>query len=155
MKKYAVFLIGQSLLIALLTIGCGSTATQTSDKSTVNEQNDSVEEAEVEEETMTLDKHLRSNTFTLNGGGSVSFNFTNGNTSGTMRVSGGRADLLGKFTITSSSMLKVEDLKAVTGMFDASNNEGSFGTFYYNSDGTLTGSIGNYRESRDVTLAPN
>jgi hypothetical protein len=142
---------------SLWWVGCASDS-QNNNMSTEAAPQEATQDDAIEEESndaeVALPDHLIENTFTLNGGGSVSFNFIGGRTSGNIRISGGRADLMGTFQIASADMVEVRDLKAVSGMFDASNNSGTFGSLYFYEDGTLRGTIGDLNESRDITLEP-
>lgn len=145
------------LALAALTVahtGCqeGASVQETSSSESIPSEVEGKEEPEVT--APSIYEHLMENTFTLNGGGSVSFNFIGGRTSGNIRIAGGRADLMGTFQISSADMVEIRDLKALSGMFDASNNSGTFGTLYFYEDGTLRGTIGDYNQSRDITLEP-
>lgn len=145
------------LVLAALTLahtGCqeGAHVQKSSGGESVSTVAEGKEEPEVT--APTIYEHLTKNTFTLNGGGSVNFNFIGGRTSGNIRISGGRADLMGTFQISSADMVEIRDLKAVSGMFDASNNSGTFGSLYLYNDGSLRGTIGDYSQSRDITLEP-
>ena len=153
MKKHLLSLLGL-VALTLAHTGCqeGGSVQETSSSESISLEVEGKEEPEVT--APSIHEHLTENTFTLNGGGSVSFNFTGGRTSGNIRISGGRADLMGTFQISSADMVEIRDLKAVSGMFDASNNSGTFGTLYFYEDGTLRGTIGDYNQSRDITLRP-
>lgn len=98
-------------------------------------------------------RYLRSNKFTINGGGTVSFDF-HSKMNGNIRITGGKAELLGTFVMVSDQKIKISNLSAVRGVFDASNNSGTSGYIYLSEDGTLSGRIGNRNDSRDIILRP-
>lgn len=87
-----------------------------------------------------LKEYLTQNTFYLNGNASVTFTFSSYSNQGTIRISGGRANLQGQCEII-NDVIYIENLIAVSGIFDASNNSGSFGSLYLSNDGSLNGSL--------------
>lgn len=91
---------------------------------------------------------LTSNSFTLNGNGRVEF-YNN-----EIGIYGGRADLRGSFKIVNST-IKISNLQAVSGYFDASNNNGSNGSLYVNCDGNISGSLYSGGESISVNILKN
>lgn len=101
-----------------------------------------------------LPEYLNGNQFALNGGGTVYFDFVGGFNTGNIRVTGGRAELLGTFTVLSSRKLKISNLKAVNGEFDASNNSGSNGIFKLYGNGNIGGTLFGRGGSRSVILSP-
>lgn len=105
------------------------------------------------EESHDLKSYLRKNTFTINGNGNVSFNFNSMSNQGQIQISGNGNTLLGKCSLMESGFY-IDDLVVVSGNFDASNNNGSFGNFIINPDGSFNGVLmdrnGNSRNYRFV-----
>ena len=118
-----------------------------------NEDNN---QSQIEEKVVDVGNYLTSNTFTLNGNGSVSFNKIGmgSKNNGQVTIKGGRADLIGNYSVSTSGTIQITDLKAYDGYFDANNNNSTSGTFYLQSNGSITGSLYGKNDSRDVTFSP-
>ena len=91
--------------------------------------------------------YIESHTFSYGGNGSVTF------TGGVVTVNGGRATLSGEYDKISDKSISYK-LQAIYGDFDASNNRGSYGTFYLNPNGTLTQKISDGVSTKTYTLTP-
>lgn len=72
-------------------------------------------EHEVDQYTpLSLKEYLTQNSFYLNGNGSVTFTFNSYSDQGTIRISGGRANLLGQCEII-NDVIYIENLTAISG----------------------------------------
>lgn len=88
----------------------------------------------------TLKEHLTQNYFSVNGNGSVTFSFNSYSEDGSIHIKGNGKALVGKCSV-SGNTIYINGLVAVSGAFDASNNNGSSGVFYLDNNGSLTGSL--------------
>ena len=93
-----------------------------------------------------LDEFLTDNNFSLNGNGRVVFDRNNN-----VYIYGGRADLRGTYR-TSSGSVRISSLQAVSGYFDASNNNGSSGSFSVDCNGNMNGNLYSGGEYRSVSI---
>ena len=143
MKKYfkIIALLLNVVIFLILVISCKenkSDSNNTQNKQDIIENNTDMQNDDKEE--FDIVKHLRGNSFTLNGNGNVSFNvFSSGN--GSIMISGNGNTLEGTIIITSNSSFSVRDLLVTGGNYDASNNRGSSGSFMVNSSGDFSGTL--------------
>jgi len=120
----------------------------------VNDNNTAVENNNINyEEEFSFNDYLINNSFSLNGNGYVKFSPHN-KTRGTIIIKGGRADLQGTYSIGSNSV-RITNLKAIYGNFDASNNNSSSGILYLKDNGNIEGSIYAGSNSSQLILIPN
>ena len=120
----------------------------------VNDNNTSYEDTNEDyEEEISFSDYLINNSFSLNGNGYVKFSPHN-STRGTVIIKGGRADLQGDYSIGSNSV-RITNLKATYGNFDASNNNSSSGTLYLKDNGNIEGSLYAGGSSSELILIPN
>lgn len=88
-----------------------------------------------------LKDYLRQENFSLNGNGDVSFQFNSIRKNGVIIVSGGGFRMEGDVKLIGNKGFEVSDYRVVSGNVDASNNQGSFGSFYLKGDGDLEGEL--------------
>jgi hypothetical protein len=143
--KVVVFLI---LVISCKENKSGSNITQS--KHGVIENNTDIQYKD--KEKFDIAKHLKGNSFTLNGNGNVNFNiFSSEN--GSIMINGNGNRLEGTIKITSNSSFSVRDLLVTGGNYDATNNRGSNGVFIVNSNGDLSGTLRDRNgNSRSITF---
>jgi len=143
------------ICIGLIVISCNSKE----NNGTFGKSENGVSSIEKEEKAkaeQSFSDYLTSTTFSLNGNGRVSFSAPYGrNNKGQVRISGGRADLVGTYTVNESSKsISISGLAARSGSFDASNNNGSSGYFSSRLDGSLQGRLSSGGQSRDIKFVP-
>ena len=93
-----------------------------------------------------LDEFLTDNNFSLNGNGRVVFDRNNN-----VNIYGGRADLRGTYS-TSNGSVRISSLQAISGYFDASNNNGSRGSFSVDCNGDMSGNLHAGGEYKSVSI---
>lgn len=91
--------------------------------------------------------YLISNNFTYLGNGLVTF------TRNTVTVKGNGYTMIGDYTKISENSVRF-NLRVVDGNFDASNNRTTYGVFVKNSDGTLTETLSDGKNTKTYTLTP-
>lgn len=100
----------------------------------------------------TFDYLTKNSPFNLGASGSVNFTKRwdyqrNSWVEGEINISGGlgsNSRLSGKYQITNRNTIKVFELRVTRGMFDASRNEDTFGSFTINCDGNVRGYLRDY-----------
>jgi hypothetical protein len=111
-----------------------------SHKKTGEKNSNYVEEEKPQKERTILDAVLYDD-YTLNGNGSVTFSPGFKSEEGEVFITGAGYTLTGQYRIESSFSMRIFDLLVTSGMFDASNNSESYGTFYLESDGDIGGTL--------------
>lgn len=99
-------------------------------------------------------KYLTKTNFNINGNGSVYFSKTFDYSSnmwkeGKVTISGGGQSVSGMYSIIGKNTVYLEDVMAVSGIYDASNNNGSSGAFTMDCEGNLSGSLSDGNNIRD------
>lgn len=109
-------------------------------------------ENQMKNNEISIDEYIIQNNFTINGGGSVSFT-AHSSTNGTVTIQGGRALLEGLYKIEGNRIF-ISELRAIDGYFDASNNNGSYGTISMSNNGDLSGYLQSGQDYTKIILKP-
>ena len=155
MKKYFKIIAPLLKVVIFLILVISCKENKSDSNNTQKEQNiikNNTDTQNENKEEFDITKHLRGNSFSLNGNGNVSFNvFSSGN--GSIMINGNGNRLEGTIRITSNSSFSVRGLLVTGGNYDASNNRGSSGSFMVNSNGDLSGTLRDRNgNSRSVTF---
>lgn len=151
-----VLLILFSLKSYIIGVENGASSNNIEEEKTAQEIVEKPGKNEVSQKEMDMANYLAKTTFSLNGNGSVTFKSNSySRNGGEITISGGRANLIGRYTVGNSrNMVVIINLSAYSGEFDASNNEPANGSFYLQDDGSLKGTLYAKGERRDYTLIP-
>lgn len=103
--------------------------------------------------------YLTGHNFNIEGNGSVSFSKTfdyasNQWKESTITISGNGSTVKGNYSIIGGNTIYIDELIAVSGMFDASRNNGSSGTFTLDCNGNLKGSLTDGNNIKTYTFFP-
>lgn len=97
-------------------------------------------------ETENIGTYVINHSFSYNGHGNITFS------SGTVTVKGGEYTLLGHYHVVGSNTIIFNDMQAIEGNFDASNNPQCHGSFYLNKDGTLDETLSDGMNTKHYSL---
>lgn len=109
----------------------------------------------------TFDYLVSNSPFNLGSGGSVNFTKRfdyqrNAWVEGEVNISGGlgsNSRLSGQYRVTAGNMLKISELRATSGIYDASRNGDTYGSFTINCDGNIVGYLRDSNgNTKDITF---
>lgn len=141
--SYLIFTIS-SASFANGTRDVSSTESSPSSENIINEENGSIDKTT----NFNFRTYLTKQDFSIEGNGLVTF------TNGDIRVTGGRATLVGQYEIKTDVYATVKNLQAIDGYFDASLNNPLRGYISLLAEGKLELKLYGKNEAKIYTLIP-